>query len=213
MKKVVIILFLLLLHTGLAKAQEQDSLFHDAGIYTTVQWSAGEPAVVTPQFWVYIGDYYLEARYNYENLETASLYFGHSFSFGKNASIELTPLLGGVVGATNGISPGFNFNLEYKSFVTSTQCQYTFDLKDFPGSFFWDWTNFSFNFSDHFGMGGGMQLFIPQSGEKNISAGPMIVLGYKRLSLEMYVYNFWERQPTYAVGLVYDFMQSSDDKN
>ncbi|HOV10327.1 MAG TPA: hypothetical protein PLL90_01035, partial [Bacteroidales bacterium] len=166
---------------------------------------AGESAVVTPQFWVYIGDYYLEARYNYENLETASLYFGRAFSFGKNTSIELTPILGGVVGATNGISPGFNFNLEYKSFATSTQCQYTIDLKDIKNSFFWDWTNFYFTFSEHFGLGGAIQMLIPQSGKGIYNAGPMVRLSYKSLAAELYVYNFWEHQPTYAVAIQYAF--------
>lgn len=205
MKRLCIIIFLLFIQTGFVAAQERDSLFHDAGIYTTVQWSAGEQAVVTPQFWVYIGDYYLEARYNYENLNTASLYFGRSFAFDKKALVEITPMLGGVVGATNGISPAFNFFLGYKSFSTTTQCQYTIDLKDIKNSFFWDWTNFYFTFSEHFGLGGAIQMLIPQSGKGIYNAGPMVRLSYKSLAAELYVYNFWMYQPTYAVAIQYAF--------
>jgi hypothetical protein len=205
MKRVFILLFSLSLFTGFCKAQEQDSLFHDAGIYTTIQWSAESPVVATPQFWVYIKNFYIEARYNYENLNTASLYFGRSFTIEKKAAIEITPMLGGVVGQTNGISPGFNFRLEYNLFSTSTQCQYTIDLKDIKSSFFWDWTNFYFNFSEHFGIGGAVQILIPQSGDQLYSAGPTLRLSYKKLAAEIYVYNFWERQPTYAVAIEYAF--------
>ncbi|HNW91079.1 MAG TPA: hypothetical protein PKN48_15575 [Bacteroidales bacterium] len=204
MKKLGLIIFLLLLQTRFVKAQGQDSLFHNAAIYTTIQWAAEKP-VVTPQAWIYIDKFYLEARYNYENLNTASLYFGRSFAFDKKAFVEITPMLGGVVGETNGISPAFNFFLGYKSFSTSTQCQYTIDLKDTKNSFFWDWTIFYFSFSEHFGLGGAMQMLIPQSEKGIYNAGPMVRLSYKSLAAEMYVYNFWQYQPTYAVAVQYAF--------
>ena len=204
MKRFYFLLLFLLLHIGFVKAQEQDSLFHDAAIYTTIQWAAEKP-VITPQAWIYIKKFYLEARYNYENLNTASLYFGRSFAFDKKAFIEITPMLGGVVGATNGISPAFNLFLGYKSFSSVTQCQYTIDLKDTKNSFFWDWTNFYFTFSDHFALGGAVQMLIPQSGKGIYNVGPMVRLSYDRLAAEMYVYNFWLHQPTYALAIQYSF--------
>ncbi len=54
---------------------------------------------------------HLEARYNYENLRTGSLWFGRNFSVGKNLVFAITPMIGGVFGRTNGIAPGCEASL------------------------------------------------------------------------------------------------------
>jgi hypothetical protein len=203
--KKLLLLFLMLAGSFFCKAQNRDTLFHDAGIYTSFEWTAHEPLTVTPQVWIYLKDYYFEARYNYEDLKTFSLYFGKSFYTGKKASIEITPMVGGVVGTINGISPGLNFSLDYLRFSTSTQTQYTFDLKNSGSSFYWDWTNFSFGLGKHFGLGGSVQIYRPQSGEATIDAGPMINFKIGSLQLEAFSYNFWQEQPLWALGVQYTF--------
>lgn len=201
-------LFLLLLTlsgTIVCGAQDKEPLFHDAGIYSTFEWSAHEPLTATPQVWIYLKDYYFEARYNYEDLRTFSIYFGKSFYVDKKASIEFTPMVGGVVGNINGLSPGFNFALEYLRFSTESQTQYTFDLK-YPGSsFFWDWTNFTFGLGKKLGVGGSVQVYLPKEGENSITAGPLVNYTIKNLLLEAYSYNFWEGHPLWAIGVQYTF--------
>lgn len=204
MKKLLFI-FLTISCAIAGKAQNKDTLFHDAGIYATFEWSANEPLTVTPQAWIYLKDYYFEARYNYEDLQTFSLYFGKSFYAGKKAAIEFTPMVGGVVGNLNGISPGFNFTLDYLRFTTGSQTQYTFDLKVPGNSFFWDWTNFSFGLGKHFGVGGSVQIYLPKEGENSVTAGPMVNYTFKNLQLEAYSYNFWESHPLWAIGVQYTF--------
>src|SRR5262249_5139181 len=51
---------------------------------------------------------HLEARYNYESLHTGSAWIGANFEFGKTVTFEITPMLGGVFGDTNGIAPGYH---------------------------------------------------------------------------------------------------------
>ena len=57
---------------------------------------------------------HLEARYNYENLRTGSLWVGYNFSVGKTLSLSVTPMIGGIFGRTNGIAPGCEAVLTYK---------------------------------------------------------------------------------------------------
>src|SRR5215470_2039731 len=57
---------------------------------------------------------HLEARYNYENLRTGSLWAGYNFTAGKNLVFHATPMIGGVFGRTNGIAPGCLASLTYK---------------------------------------------------------------------------------------------------
>ena len=64
---------------------------------------------------------HLEARYNYENLHSGSLWAGYNFSLGKTLSLSVTPMLGGVFGRTNGIAPGCEASLTYKKITASTR--------------------------------------------------------------------------------------------
>lgn len=47
---------------------------------------------------------HLEARYNYENFHTGSVWGGYNFSWGKSWQFSVTPMIGGVFGRTNGIA-------------------------------------------------------------------------------------------------------------
>ena len=49
---------------------------------------------------------HLEARYNYENLRTASLGASYNFNAGKTFTLQVTPMIGGVFGRTTGVAAG-----------------------------------------------------------------------------------------------------------
>jgi hypothetical protein len=70
---------------------------------------------------------HLEARYNYEELKTGSVWLGYNFSTGKKLKLEVTPMLGGVFGDITGIAPGYTITIRYKSIELSTQAEYFFD--------------------------------------------------------------------------------------
>jgi hypothetical protein len=70
---------------------------------------------------------HLEARYNYENLRTGSLWAGYNFSAGKKLVLDVTPMIGGVFGRTTGIAPGCEASLTYKKVQLSISNEYVFD--------------------------------------------------------------------------------------
>lgn len=101
--------------------------------------------------------WYAEARYNYEDLETFSFYVGKAFT-SKSASnyysggptrqrekvvYSVTPLLGGVAGKYNGVSGGLNAVVEYRDLFFSTQSQYTIAYYE-SGDFFFAWSELGY---------------------------------------------------------------------
>ena len=54
---------------------------------------------------------HLEARYNYEDRETGSVFGGYMFEAGNKLMVSLTPMIGIVFGNTNGIAPGLEASL------------------------------------------------------------------------------------------------------
>src|SRR4051812_23027036 len=67
-----------------------------------------QPTITADRDWLH-----LEARYNYEDLNTASGWIGYNFAGGNKLAWEFTPMLGGVVGDTNGVAPGYKGSLSW----------------------------------------------------------------------------------------------------
>jgi hypothetical protein len=84
------------------------------------------------------GRLHLEARYNYENLETGSAWLGVNFSGGKALEWAFTPLLGGVFGDTTGIAPGFAGSLSWRMIELSSENEYVVDAGNRSDSFFYN---------------------------------------------------------------------------
>ena len=95
---------------------------------------------VQPTFTADRGWLHLEARYNYEDLETGSAWAGYNFSGGKKLAWELTPMLGGVFGNTTGIAPGYKGSLSWWKLELYSEGEYVFDTGDSSGSFFYNWS-------------------------------------------------------------------------
>jgi len=91
---------------------------------------------VDPVFVANRGWLHLEARYDYENLRTGSLWVGYNFSAGKKLVLNLTPMIGGVSGRTTGIAPGCEASLTYKKIQLSISNEYVFDTTHKSGSFY-----------------------------------------------------------------------------
>src|SRR5262249_6569629 len=70
---------------------------------------------------------HLEARYNYEDRRTGSLWAGYNFSAGEKLLFRITPMIGGVFGRTTGIAPGCEASLSYKRVELSISNEYVFD--------------------------------------------------------------------------------------
>src|SRR5215469_1372575 len=66
-----------------------------------------------------------EVRYNYENFRTGSLWAGYNFDSGDTWHLQLTHMVGGVLGRTKGIAPGCFFFLMIRRPPRSTLFPYT----------------------------------------------------------------------------------------
>ena len=97
-----------------ALGQEKTSAVTEEAKEKAWSFSASATTYVVPDFQEYVqptftADHdwlHLETRYNYESLETGSIWLGYNFGGGEKLEWEFTPMLGGVFGDTIGIAPG-----------------------------------------------------------------------------------------------------------
>lgn len=160
---------------------------------------------VNPNFTADRGRLHLEARYNYEDLETGSLWVGCNFSLGQKLVLEATPMIGGVLGNTTGVAPGYLFSLSYKRFELSSQGEYVFDTKDRSGSFFYSWPQLTYSPLDWFNVGLVAQRTKAYHTQFDVQRGVLVGFSHKRLNFTTYIFNLGWTDPTLVFELGVDF--------
>lgn len=85
--------------------------------------------------------FHLGLRYNYEALRTASTWLGYNFSFGKELSVEITPMVGVLFGQGTGLGPGYLLTLEYGRFELYSEGQWVIDPADSSNNYYYSWSD------------------------------------------------------------------------
>jgi hypothetical protein len=129
---------------------------------------------------------HLEARYNYEDLKTGSIWIGYNFSAGKKLKFEVTPMLGGVFGDITGIAPGSTITVRYRSIELSTQAEYFFDAGTRSGDFFYSWSELSSSPADWFRLGVVVERTQASGSNSDVRRGPLVGFKYKEVELTTY---------------------------
>lgn len=97
----------------------------------------GEEDFFNPTFYARHEKLHLEARYNYEDRNTASLWAGRRFKFGKGVKFVFVPMAAIVFGNTNGIAPGLEVEIMYKKFDFYSESEHVFDFNTRENNFFY----------------------------------------------------------------------------
>jgi len=132
---------------------------------------------------------HLEARYNYENLHTGSLWVGYNFSVGKTLSLSVTPMIGGILGRTKGIAPGCEASFTYKKLEASISNEYVFDTGSKAGNFYYAWPQLTFSPVAWFRVGAVAQHTKAYHTPINIQRGFLVGFSHKHWEITTYVFN------------------------
>jgi hypothetical protein len=146
------------------------------------------------------GKLHLEARYNYEDFNTGSLWVGYNLSVEGEVTLVFTPMIAGVFGDTDGVAPGFNLAIDWWRLAFFSQCEYVFDTDGSEESFFYSWTELSVWPLDW--LGAGVVVQRTKVADLDFEAEPGVLLGlaYKNADLTVYVFDPDESDPVWVVG-------------
>ena len=144
---------------------------------------------------------HLEARYNYENLETGSVWVGYNLSGGEKLEWELTPMLGGVFGNTTGIAPGYKGSLNWWKLELYSEGEYVFDTGNSAGSFFYSWSELSVAPVDWFRFGLVGQRTRAYQTDLDIQRGLLVGFTYKEIDFTTYAFNLDRDKPTWVFSV------------
>jgi hypothetical protein len=151
------------------------------------------------------GPLHLEARYNYEALETGSAWLGYNFSGGEKLSWAITPMLGGVFGETSGIAPGYKGSLSWWLLEFYSEGEYVIDTGDTSESFFYNWSELTLAPVKWFRFGLVTQRTRVYETDRDIQRGILVGFSLEKVSLTTYVLNPDESRPIWVIALALSF--------
>ena len=159
-----------------------------------------QPTLTADRGWLH-----LEGRYNYEAPKTASLWFGSTFQFGKTLTLELTPMVGGVFGKTNGVAPGYHLTLDYKKLELYSEGEYLFDTGNSADSYFYSWNELTYAPFDWLRAGLVSQRTRAYQTPLDIQRGFLVGGTVKNWKFTLYIFNAGWTDPTTVFSVSLDF--------
>jgi hypothetical protein len=160
---------------------------------------------VQPTFTADRGWLHLEARYNYEDLQTGSVWLGGNLAGGGKLAWEFTPMLGGVFGQTTGIAPGYKGSLSWWKLELFSESEYVVDVGDSSESFFYNWSELSLAPVDWFRFGLVTQRTRVYQSERDVQRGLLAGFSYRNTSLTAYVFNPDKSRPIVVATIALSF--------
>jgi hypothetical protein len=159
-----------------------------------------QPTVTTDRRWLH-----LEARYNYEDLDTGSAWFGYNFNLGEEVSLAFTPKLGVVFGQTTGIAPGYNALLEWRKIALYSEGEHVFDNEVDEDSFFYSWSELTLSATDRMVAGLALQRTQVYETPNEFSWGMLIGVHFGSAAICGYVFDPDHEGRTYVVSASVEF--------
>ncbi len=196
-KNIWIISFIIIPLTGNCQEHGSFEQFYYTG--------AGTSVIVPKLHYQNSKNWFGEVRYNYEELQTVSFNAGKMFSNKKSFSYAVTPYAGLVLGKMNGGTLGSNINLEYGSLFFSSESQYSFSVNEKTENFFYNWSEFGYQFTELVYSGIALQLTHPFEIKNNWEPGIMLGLTYKSWTFPFYAFSPANSNRNYVLGVSWEW--------
>jgi hypothetical protein len=164
-----------------------------------------DQSYVSPTFTADRNWLHLEARYNYENLRTGSVWVGYNFSAGKKLVLDVAPILGGIFGRTTGIAPGCEASLTYRKVELSISNEYVFDTGDSSGNFYYSWPQLTYSPADWLQVGLVAQHTKAFHSSLDVQRGFLVGISHKNLEFTSYIFNAGSTDPTVVLEVGVSF--------
>lgn len=160
---------------------------------------------VQPAFKADRGRLHLEARYNYEDRKTGSVWAGYNFSAGEKLTFEITPMIGGIFGDTTGVAPGFEMTLGWRRLELYSESEYVFDPGDHSANFAYTWSELTLAPADWFRFGLVAQRTRAYQTDLDVQRGLLLGFSYKWADFGAYLFNPDRDQPTLVFSVAVNF--------
>lgn len=160
---------------------------------------------VQPTFTADRNRLHLEARYNYEERKTGSLWVGWNFSGGDTVEWELTPIIGAVLGEIDGVAPGYKGSVTWRNVNLYSESEYVIDTASTSDSLLYNWSEVTYAFTDSLRAGLVVQRTRAYQTDRDVQRGLIVGYTYRRAEFTLCIFNPDEDKPTSAFSVGFRF--------
>jgi hypothetical protein len=159
-----------------------------------------QPTLTADRDWLHV-----EARYNYEGLDTGSAWLGYNFGGEGPVSWSVIPMLGGVFGEISGIAPGYRGSVGWWKLELYAEGEYVVDVGDSSESFFYQWSELTVSPWDWLRLGLVTQRTRLYDSDREIQRGLLLGFSIGRVDLSGYIFNPDDSDPIYVTAVTLSF--------
>lgn len=165
-------------------------------------WQTKATSTVVPKLYYQSPDnWHTEFRYNYEDVQTASLHFGKKISFPSIAGLEIIPLGGIIFGKLNGASLGTMVEVSFNKIYFSSEPQYVYSFRHNDQNYFYSWSELVYEFSRSIYGGIAMQ-HTKSHGEANFfEPGIVAAATVKNFEIPFYCFSPFSPNKNFVLGV------------
>jgi hypothetical protein len=149
--------------------------------------------------------WHIEARYNYEDLKTGSLFGGYRFETGDKITLGATPMLGIVFGNTNGIAPALELDVTWKKLDFYSESEYVFDFESQDKNFFYTWSELAITPFEKFRTGMSVQKTKLFETDLDLQRGVFAQYSFWKLTAGVYYFNPFNEDTFFIASLGIEF--------
>lgn len=146
-----------------------------------------------------LNELHLEARYNYEDEKTVSLFGGYNFETGKKLILDVTPMLGFAAGNTKGIIPALEINLTWRKLDYYSESEFVIDFEGKENNYFYTWAELGITPFDNFRTGISATRTLLYQTDFDFQRGVFIQYSFWELKTVVYYFNPFTEDESYLI--------------
>jgi hypothetical protein len=174
----------------------------EVGMEQYYYWQTKAMGTIVPKvYYQSPRNWYAELRYNYEELETASVHFGKKFNFEKIQSLQVTPVAGIMFGKLNGGSVGAIIEVNLNKFCFSSEPQYVFSFKEKNDNYIYSWSEISYQVFSFLYAGLALQQTKSFAFSSVFEPGIMAGLSIKNFDIPIYCFSPSSADKNFVLGV------------
>ena len=191
MRAAALVVFAAMLTVRPADAQTEDEAREPWSFYASAYtyFVPEDEDYIQPTMTADRGWMHFEARFNYEDRDTGSVWAGYNIAVGDDIALEIAPMLGVVFGNTTGIAPGYKGSIGWRRLELYSESEYVFDADDSADSFFYTWSELTVSPVEWWRAGLVIQRTKVYETEFDIQRGLLAGFSYKRLDVTGHLFN------------------------
>jgi hypothetical protein len=165
-----------------------------------------ESPYFSPLFYADRGVLHLEARFNYEDLDTGSIFIGRSFEAGEEVTLTAVPIFGVVLGNTDGVAPGAEIEIAWRQLALYAESEYVVGLGEDGEDFLYTWIEATIAAADWLRLGLVAQRTRTYESGLDVQRGLLVELSRQKLSFGFHWFNpDRSEDQVFAYALGYEF--------